>query len=107
VTRRLCQWDAWGCSSILISSPLLGFIVIYNANHPLGAAVEVNMLNLDRLAASSPTSIKDLEQIILKFDELVGLPMNVTSCPALRPPIVAPDGSRPDDRDLHVCPLCG
>src|ERR1700674_1785904 len=73
VTLSLSQRDAWGWPSILVSSPLLAFIVIYNSDHPLGAGVEVHMLNLDGLAASSASSIKDLKQVILKFDELFGI----------------------------------
>jgi hypothetical protein len=30
---------------------------------------------------------------------------HVMSCPEQQPPIVTPDGSRPDDRDLHACLL--
>jgi hypothetical protein len=41
----LSQWDAWGCPSILISSPLGAFTVIYNSDHPLGAGLDMDVLH--------------------------------------------------------------
>src|SRR5438552_14607145 len=73
VTRVPSQQDAWGCPSILVSSPLLAFVVIYNSDHPLGAGMNVDVLDHDRLAVSPPASIEGLEQVVLKLDQLVGV----------------------------------
>ena len=72
-TRILFRWDAWGCPSILISSPLLAFLVIYNSNHPLGAGMDMDVLDHDRLAVPPPASVERLEQLVLKFDQFVGV----------------------------------
>ena len=67
------RWDAWGCPSILISSPLLAFVVIYNSDHPLGAGMDMDVFDYDRLAVPPPAPIECLEQVILEFDQFVGV----------------------------------
>src|SRR5258705_940634 len=73
VTPVPSQQDAWGCPSILVSSPLLAFVVIYNSDHPLGAGMDMDVLDYDGLAIPLPAPIEGLEQVILEFDQLVGV----------------------------------
>jgi len=73
VARVLSQGDAWGCPSILVSSPCLAFVVIYNSNDPLAASVNMDVLDFDRLAVPLPAPIEDLEQVALKLEEPVGI----------------------------------
>src|SRR5437016_2618149 len=73
VTRVPSQQDAWGCPSILVSSPLLAFVVIYNSDHPLGAGMNMDVFDHDRLAVPPPAPIEGLEQVILEFDQFVGV----------------------------------
>src|SRR5712671_1513288 len=73
VTRVPSQQDAWGCPSILVSSPPLAFVVIYNSDHPLGAGMDMDVLDHDGLAVPFPAPIEGLEQVILEFDQFVGV----------------------------------
>src|SRR5258707_10266266 len=73
VTRVPSQQDAWGCPSILVSSPVLAFILIYNSDHPLGAGVNMDVLDHDGLAVPAPAPIEGLEQVVLEFDQFVGV----------------------------------
>jgi hypothetical protein len=73
VARVLSQGDAWGCPSILVSSPCLAFVVIYNSNDPLASSVNMYMLDFDRLAVPLPAPIEGLEQFALEFEEPVGI----------------------------------
>src|SRR5216684_869499 len=72
MTRDLCQRDAWGCPSILISSPLLAFVVIYNSHHPLGARMDMDVLDYDRLAVPPPVSVDGFNQFVLEPEQLDG-----------------------------------
>jgi hypothetical protein len=72
-TRILFRWDAWGCPSILVSSPLRALVLMYNSDNPLGAWMNMDMLDHDRLAVPPPASIEGLKQVVLKFDQLVGV----------------------------------
>jgi hypothetical protein len=58
----------------LISSPLLAFLVIYNSDDPPASSVNMDVLDLDRLAAPSLTAlIEGLEQFALEFEKPVGV----------------------------------
>ena len=46
---------------------------IDNPNHPLGAGMEVDVLNLNGLLVTSPMSVEGLDQIELKPQQLVGV----------------------------------
>ena len=46
---------------------------IDNSNHPLGAGMEVDVLNLNGLLVASPMSVEGLDQIELKPQQLVGV----------------------------------
>ena len=46
---------------------------IDNPNHPLGAGMEVDVLNLNGLLVTSPMSVEGLDQIELKPQQLVGI----------------------------------
>ena len=46
---------------------------IDNSDHPLGAGMEVDVLNLNGLLVTSPMSVEGLDQIELKPQQLVGV----------------------------------
>ena len=46
---------------------------IDNSNHPLGAGMEVDVLNLNGLLVTSSMSVEGLDQIELKPQQLVGI----------------------------------
>ena len=46
---------------------------IDNSNNPLGAGMEVDVLNLNGLLVASPMSVEGLDQIELKPQQLVGV----------------------------------
>src|SRR5260370_15024908 len=73
VTHVPSQQDAWGCPSILVSSLRAAFTVIYNSDHPLGAGMDMDVLDHDGLAVPLPAPIEGLEQVILEFDQFVGV----------------------------------
>jgi hypothetical protein len=51
----------------------VAFIPIYNSDHPLGAGVNMDVFDHDRLAVPPPAPIEGLEQVILEFDQFVGV----------------------------------
>jgi hypothetical protein len=57
----------------LVFFPLVAFILVHNYNNPLGAGMNMDVLDPDRLAVSSRASIEGLEQVVLKFDQFVGV----------------------------------
>ena len=62
-----CRPDAWGRLSFLTLSSCMVFSGrIDNSNHPLGAGMEVDVLNLNGLLVTSPMSVEGLDQIELK-----------------------------------------
>ena len=46
---------------------------IHNSHHPLGAGMEMDVLNLNGLLVTSPMSVECLDQIELKPQQLVGV----------------------------------
>ena len=69
-----CRPDVWGRLSFLaVSSCMIFSGRIDNPNHPLGAGVEVDVLNLNGLLVTSPVSVEGLDQIELKPQQLVGV----------------------------------
>jgi hypothetical protein len=58
---------------MLVSSPLLAFIVIYDSDHPLGARMDMDVLDYDGLAVPPAAPIEGLEQFALKFEKPVGI----------------------------------
>ena len=62
-----CRPDVWGRLSFLALSSCMVFSGrIDNPNHPLGAGMEVDVLNLNGLLVTSPMSVEGLDQIELK-----------------------------------------
>jgi hypothetical protein len=62
-----CRPDVWGRLSFLALSSCMVFSGrIDNSNHPLGAGMEVDVLNLNGLLVTSPMSVEGLDQIELK-----------------------------------------
>jgi hypothetical protein len=59
-----CRPDVWGRLSFLALSSCMVFSGrIDNPNHPLGAGMEVDVLNLNGLLVTSPMTIEGLDQI--------------------------------------------
>jgi hypothetical protein len=63
--------DAWGRVSFF-GAPL-SVAGIDNANHPLGAGMDVKVTDLDRLLMASPMAIESLDQVKLQSEELAGV----------------------------------
>jgi hypothetical protein len=53
---------------------------IDNSNHPLGAGMEVDVLNLNGLLVTSPMSVEGLDQIELKPPRPKGARQRYRSC---------------------------
>src|SRR5580700_856524 len=63
-----------GSSVILALSSCMVFSGrIDNPNHPLGAGMEVHVLNLNGLLVTSPMTVEGPDQIELKPQQLVGI----------------------------------
>src|ERR1700722_19535857 len=69
-----CRPDVWVRLSFLALSSCMVFSGRSdNPNHPLGAGMEVDMLDLNGLLVTSPVSVEGLDQIELKPQQLVGI----------------------------------
>jgi hypothetical protein len=58
----------------LVSSPLLAFVVIYNSDDPLGARMDMDVLDYDGLGVPLSAPFEGLKQVALKLEKLVRVP---------------------------------